>query len=353
MNPPRRQITSVWLAGFVMLGIFADAQPQDRAQERVIRIASSSWVADAPTWLATDLGLFERGDCGITVQLDVYDSGKAALAAMLAGEAEFALASATPIARALFDHQRSSGAAGPSPLWVLASIATSNATHMVVASRSSGINQPGDLRGKRIGVPQDTSAHFGWERFAAYHGLDMAGITRVPLEVADHPFAMESGSVDAVSTWEPWAHAIETTLGTEQVVEFSMRHLYTAGWLLVVRPEVLEEHPELGAQVLAAYADVLAVLEHEPERLNRVQDTRNEIPDWTHWMREGVIWGLGLDMVLIADIESQFIWAAERENDARPDMPAPRDYVHPQPMLQVAPSRVALPAHFITGVKLP
>jgi NitT/TauT family transport system substrate-binding protein len=301
-----------------------------------------------------DLGLFSRGDCGITVKLDRYNSGKAALAAMLRGDAEFALASGTPIARVLFDTQQSQGARVESQVWVLASIATSNGTHMVVARRSSGINQPQDLLDKRIGVPLDTSAHFGWERFADYHGLDLARITQVPLEVSEHQSALAEGRVDAVSTWEPWAFEIEAALGQSQVNKFSMRQLYTAGWLLVARPDVLTEHPELGAQVLGAYSDALDVLVREPERMTHVPGTRaGQIPDWSQWIREGVIWGLRLDMMLIADIETQFLWIAQGAGDATSGMPAPRDFVHAQPMLQVAPHRVTLPAHFFNSVPLP
>lgn len=54
-------------------------------------IAGSSWVADAPTKVADQLGAFN--DPGISPQIKVvnYNSGKEALSSLLAGDSDFAI----------------------------------------------------------------------------------------------------------------------------------------------------------------------------------------------------------------------------------------------------------------------
>ena len=64
-----------------------------------VRIATSGWIADAPTKVAMARGEFARGRHQVT--LDIQESGLASLQQLLNGDAEFAL-----VAGALSLHQR-------------------------------------------------------------------------------------------------------------------------------------------------------------------------------------------------------------------------------------------------------
>ncbi|MDZ7769928.1 MAG: hypothetical protein U5K38_12990 [Woeseiaceae bacterium] len=106
--------------------LLAFASPATAEDTKPLRIAGSSWVADAPTKVADQLGAFNPPGITPVIHVVNYDSGQQALASLLAGESDFALAASTPIASELL---RSAVAGEPeSTFVVLASVSLSNRT---------------------------------------------------------------------------------------------------------------------------------------------------------------------------------------------------------------------------------
>lgn len=327
--------------------VLAFAAPTTAEDSKPLRIAGSSWVADAPTKVADQLGAFNGP--GITPKINVvdYDSGKEALFSLLAGEAEFALAASTPIAnellRAAFDGEPES------TFVVLASVSLSNRTHLIVANGAVGIQRPADLNGKRIGVMLDTAGHFGWHKFAEYHGLQADGITLVDLPVASMTGAVRDGRIDAAAIWQPWASNLQAVLGSDART-FTTRHLYTVSWLLVTRRDVLASYPGSAERILNGYLEATAFIDADPLSARELHARAIGIdPATLESLETGIIWGLTLDWSVLADLESQLSWIAARRGLDAQSAPAPYHYIYARPLLNVAPRRVMLPAYLYSG----
>ncbi|MEX0707992.1 MAG: ABC transporter substrate-binding protein [Woeseia sp.] len=323
--------------------LLAFASPATAEDTKPLRIAGSSWVADAPTKVADQLGAFNPPGITPVIHVVNYDSGKQALASLLAGESDFALAASTPIASELL---RSAVAGEPeSTFVVLASVSLSNRTHLIVANGAAGIQEPADLNGRRVGVMLDTSGHFGWQKFAEYHGLETDGITLVDLPVASMAGAVRDGRIDAAAIWQPWASDLQAVLGNDART-FTTRNLYTVSWLLVTRRDVLARLPGSAERVLKGYLEATALIDADPRRARLLHARAHaRDPATLEPLEAGIMWALALDWSVLADLESQFLWIAARRGVEAQSAPAPYDYIYARPLLNVAPGRVMLPAY--------
>lgn len=315
-----------------------------------VRIAGSAWVGDAPTWVAERLGLFERDSAGrsrpIAVQLN--GSGLEALHALLAGEADFALAATTPTALALagaLDGQQDA----PASIVVLASIALSNQSHLVISPARNELNAPADLAGRRVGVMMGTSSHYGWTRFSAFHGLDDAGIELVDIQVSDMAGALASGRIDAAVLWQPW-DLVLTNLLDEPVIEFPMRLLYTINWLLLGDRDFVTSHPEITERVLRAYIDAIDFIHTNPDRALELHASVIDVDAAALAPQAArMLWRVGMNWSVIVNLGAQFEWLATWPQLAGFAAPEPQEYLYGEALRQVAPELVTLPDYLLVG----
>lgn len=89
--------------------------------------------------------------------------------------------------------------------------------YRVVARRSAGIARPEDLRGKRIGVFERTSAAYFLHRLLARAGIGAHEVTLVPLRPREMEPTLTARKVDAVAIWEPESERSLMALGDDAV----------------------------------------------------------------------------------------------------------------------------------------
>lgn len=111
--------------------------------------------------------------------------------------------------------------------------------YRVVARRSAGIRSAGDLRGKKIAVAPNTSAHYYLVRTLEAAGIPEDAVTAVPVT----PITKMSGmlakrEVDAVAIWEPESENAVAVLGADAVV-LQDRSLYRELFNLQTSTKVL------------------------------------------------------------------------------------------------------------------
>ena len=98
--------------------------------------------------------------------------------------------------------------------------------YRIVARRSAGIRKVGDLKGKRITTPRNTSAHYFLVKMLATAKLTEADVTLVTITpVTDMAAALKDGRVDAISMWEPEPVKAIEALGSDAIV-FQERGVY-------------------------------------------------------------------------------------------------------------------------------
>jgi len=93
-----------------------------------------------------------------------------------------------------------------------------NGNYRIVAKRSAGISRLADLKGKRVVLPRDTSAHYHLVAMLRSAGLQESDVTLVSAPRDGMGAAMVKGEADAISMWEPESENAYRAIGSDAVV---------------------------------------------------------------------------------------------------------------------------------------
>lgn len=145
---------------------------------------------------------------GLKVTLKEYPSGAAAVNGMINGEADISTASEFVIVNNVMQNKS---------IYALGSV-SSYLNLYLVARTDKGIESASDLEGKTIGVSVGTALQFYLGRYLDVKGVKQNQVTLVDLSFEEGPKALESGTVDAVVTFQPYINQIQSLLGNRTVV---------------------------------------------------------------------------------------------------------------------------------------
>ncbi|HWL09791.1 MAG TPA: aliphatic sulfonate ABC transporter substrate-binding protein, partial [Planctomicrobium sp.] len=137
---------------------------------------------------------------GVRIEWIEFPAGPPLLEALNAGSIDLGHAGDSP---PLFAQ-----AAGIPFVYVATSPPSPDASAILVR-RDSNLKEPGDLKGRRVGFTKGTSAHTMVLRFLEKNHFTLADITPVYLLPADGRVALETGSIDAWSIWDPYLASAE------------------------------------------------------------------------------------------------------------------------------------------------
>ena len=154
---------------------------------------------------------------GLDVQPLIHSFGKAALQSVLDGKADFATVAETPVMFSVLKGDK---------IFVIANIESSNVNNAVLARPDAGIVKAADLKGKRIGFTPGPTSDFFLDSFLTAQGLTRKEITPVPLVPNEMQDALQTGKVDAISSWNYTLTQIKHQLGAQAVI-FYDRQIYT------------------------------------------------------------------------------------------------------------------------------
>ncbi|MFF4428016.1 ABC transporter substrate-binding protein [Streptomyces sp. NPDC001513] len=102
-------------------------------------------------------------------------------------------------------------AAAKSKIAVVAATHGSSAGEAILVPKGSALQNPAELRGKKIAVAQGSSAHFQLIASLEQAGLKPADVTVNFLQPADALAAFNSGAVDAWAVWDPYTSQVLRT----------------------------------------------------------------------------------------------------------------------------------------------
>lgn len=144
---------------------------------------------------------FEKAT-GYKINWKQFDSGAKVINAMASGDVQIALAGSSPIA---------AGVSRGLPIelfWIAEDIAAAEA---LVVRDGSGINAPQDLKGKRLGVPFVSTAHFHTLFALEQFGLDPNDVSIRNMQPPNIAAAWEREDIDAAFVWDPALGQIKQT----------------------------------------------------------------------------------------------------------------------------------------------
>ena len=269
---------------------------------------------------------------GIEATLLLHSAGKEGLKAVLDRKAEVTTAADTGLAEALLNG---------SPLRIAAVIASSDASHQIIARRDLGVATAADLRGKKIGVTFGTFGEFCLDTFLTMNRIPAEAVTKVELKPREVTAALLSGKVEAVSSWEPTTTALSERLGGK-CIELVNDPPVTTTHSLVVHEELAKRNPLLIERLTRALLQAEQFTREHPEEAQAVAARALDIDRnllrkiWSHYS-----YRLMLDQDQIVRLEEQARWLMER-NGSRREIPNLLPYFHFAALDAVAPGAVTL-----------
>ena len=188
--------------------------------------------------------------------------------------------------------------------------------YRVVGKRSAGIRSPADLRGKRVSVPRDTSAHYYLVRTLAAAGLRESDVTVVDLPRDQMAAGVAAGRADALVMWEPEAEKAVAALGSD-VVLFQDNRNYRELFSLYSTTDVLGHtgrRQELVALV-RAMLDAADRLKTRPsDHFPVIARSVNQTVDWVtrSWRHHAFPMAVPADLLEVMAEEER--WVARNQN---------------------------------------
>ncbi|MGC2061422.1 MAG: NrtA/SsuA/CpmA family ABC transporter substrate-binding protein [Thermodesulfovibrionales bacterium] len=319
------------ISGLLSCLISCKKQEKSPGPPERITIAYSTASNAVLVYIAFAKGYFAEE--GLEATLQPHAFGKLALNAVIAKKADMATVGDTPIVFAVMNGEK---------ITTLAVIQTSDKNEAIVARQDRGITKPADLNDKSIGVPFGTTADFFVYSFLLAHGIEKKQVRLIDMKPDEMAGALDSGRVDAVSTFNPTIKQLQKGLGTRGIVFFG-ESLYTETFCVTAGQEYVKKNPEAIKKVLRALirAETFVKL-HDEEAKRLVAEfikidmaVLDEIWDIFRFR-------VTLDQALLVDFEEQTRWALKNRLTARTDMPNYLDYIYTDGLYAVKPVAVRI-----------
>lgn len=279
-------------------------------------------------YVAEDQNIFARN--GLQIILKDYDSGAAAAAGMLNGEAELALAAEFPVVRQVFNKR---------DITNLGTIARYENT-FIIWRADSGIKTIRDLRGKRIGVTLQTISEFYLGRTLELHGISLQQVTTVNVKAAEAEKALADREVDAVAIWEPWVNQISQSMGKEVVTQ-PLQSAQFAYWNLVSTSNWTNSHAETVTRLMKSLSEAEDYSTRHQGAAKAIVRQRMNFDEAyldTIWPRYQ--FSLSLDQSLITAMEEEARWVMSNNLTAEKSVPDFLRYTNESALRAITPEAV-------------
>jgi NitT/TauT family transport system substrate-binding protein len=231
--------------------MFAAAAPRAANHTMTLRLAQSTPLVWPQTRIASASGLWEKH--GLVVKSTLFATGREAMQALLGGQADVAEVAPTPLVLAAFAGQ---------PVRTFAVVARWSPWRVLVRV-DSGVSNPSQLKGKKIGISVGTSSDLAFSYFLEQHGISKSSVEIVNVSPPDMIPALDSGSVDAINIWQPFTYEAERRLGARIR---GLPYTFTNHYLLLTTNDVAAKNSELLRRMLAVMKDADKVLSEDKEK---------------------------------------------------------------------------------------
>lgn len=321
-----------WIGSLVLLMLWlAGCEAPPPASEHLV-VAEGHQATFGLLYIAAGEGYFS--DEGLEVSFQRHSSGRDALAAVVAGQADVGTPYDTPVVVNIQD--------GGS-VRVLATLAVGYGNNALLTRADHGIESPEQLVGKRVATVPRSSADYVLSLILAQAGVAPDAVERVELTPPEAAEALIAGTVDAAVIWSPHTQHAAKALGTAIRVFTSPAYL-EAVTLSTVEP-VLAARPEALQRLLRALTRAEDLTVRAPERaLGHVIAALDDQPPEdvrAAWLK--VQPRVRLDNLLLTTLVGELKWYAALQSATEPPEPIDlRPYLATEPLRAVRPQAVTL-----------
>ena len=269
----------------------------------------------------------------LIVTVKDFPSSKQCLEALSRGEVDLATTSETPLVLSAFDRD---------DLRVITSVGSSENELKIIARADRGIATPSDLRGKRIGIQEDTPPDFFLHLFVLKYGLALNDVD-LPQYPPDRLLtALERGEVDAISFREPYITAAKRRLG-DRVVVFAEPGFLRITQSVVGLEGYLATHPVVIHKTLVALLEAERYTLEQPEESMGIIARKLRVDSMTI----ASLWPdfnfhVSLDQSFLIGLQDQAHWILERGERPGSRIPDLFRLISMNGLLAAKPERVSI-----------
>jgi taurine transport system substrate-binding protein len=226
-------------------------------------------------------GYFED-ELGVPVEVVQFESGKAINQAMVSGAVDFGL---TGSGSAVL------GIASGIPIemiWIHETLGSVEALAVKSALNATSLE---DLKGKNIGVPFASTAHYSLLRAITASGFEETDFTLIDLQPSDIFAAWQRGDIDAAYVWEPTLSELladgNIVLHSGDVAEMG----YMTANVEIVRSEFGEAYPEIVEKYIASVDKAVTLYREDPDQaISIIAEQLNITEESAKLQMEGQNW---------------------------------------------------------------
>lgn len=296
-----------------------------------LRIATPLVPHSGLIQLASARGFFR--DQGLDVRLLPHTYGKAALADLLRGQADLAVAADVPVVVEVLK---------AAPLSIVASVASASNELAVLARVDRGVRGPGDLRGRKIGVTLGTSGEYFLWAFLVRHRIAPESLQLVDLAPSGLIDALRNGRVDAVAAWQPVRHMAEAAFG-ETLVSLHAPDAYAQRYVLVGRSEYVQAKQQALRRLLYALTEAESFTHAQPQQAKAdLAELIKLSPEGLDPSWRDLTFEVGQQQAQLVTLEDVATWAMARGYAPVQPMPNFLSHLALDPLLAIAPERVTV-----------
>ena len=201
-------------------------------------------------------GYFED-EMGVPIEIVQFESGKAINQAMVSGAVDFGL---TGSGSAVL------GIASGIPIEMIWIHETLGSVEALAAKNALNATSLEDLKGKNIGVPFASTAHYSLLRAITASGFEETDFTLIDLQPSDIFAAWQRGDIDAAYVWEPTLSELladgNIVLHSGDVAEMG----YMTANVEIVRSEFGEAYPEIVEKYIASVDKAVTLFREDPDQ---------------------------------------------------------------------------------------
>ena len=302
------------------------------AQREPLRLGSQTLETTLPIEVARQGRLFEAN--GLDVTMSQYDTGLAALNALIEGKDD--------AAAGVSDYVFITKVLAGNDLKAVACIDKVDFIS-VVARKDRGIHAVHDLAGKKVGVLPGTAQEFYVSRFLDMNGVGMEKVTMVnPGTMSGGVDLIADGGIDALVTVDPYLADARAALG-ENAVVWPAQGSQPVFLLVVCRSQWIPGHETTVLKLLRSLRKAEEKILRQPAEAKKTAQnmmgiSRDQVEAF--WQRNE--YSLSLERALVAAMEDEARWliAASLANTA--EMPDLTDSMYVEGMRRVFPEGISV-----------
>jgi ABC-type nitrate/sulfonate/bicarbonate transport system substrate-binding protein len=246
--------------------------------------------------IAEEKGYFK--DNGLDAQVFEYESGPPAIAALLAGDVDVAVAADFVGVRNIFTN----------PQLKIITQASQHTVFYLLARKDKGIKGPSDMKGKTVGVTRKSAGEFYLGQFLIYNNLRLTDIKIIDLTPSQIINQLESGQLDAAVIFDPHAYNLAKKLGN-QVSLWSAQGNQKIFALTYSTDEFTQKHPEIIVKYLRSLIQAEEYTTEYPLEAQKIIAKKLHYENaYVKHMWENFIFTHGLDQALLLTMEDEARW---------------------------------------------